>query len=99
MNSDPLLANEKQPAKTIQQLLLTAEYLKKQMRGIKLPLLILHGMADKVTKPYGSEYFMEHASSADKQLKLYEGHYHDLLNDKYNGIVVRDILKWLNERV
>ncbi|MEI9946748.1 MAG: lysophospholipase [Chitinophagaceae bacterium] len=99
MNNDPLLTNEKQPAKTMQQLLLAAEYLKKAMPGIKLPLLILHGTADKATKPGGSEYFMEHASSADKQLKLYEGHYHDLLNDKYYGIVVRDILRWLNERV
>lgn len=99
MNHDPLLANEKQPAKTMQQLLFAAEYLKKAMPEIKLPLLILHGTADKATKPGGSEYFMEHASSTDKQLKLYEGHYHDLLNDKYHGIVVRDILRWLNERV
>ena len=99
MNNDPLLANEKQPAKTMQQLLLASEYLKKEMREIKLPLLILHGTADKATKPSGSKYFMEHASSTDKQLKLYEGHYHDLLNDKDNGIVIGDILQWLNERV
>ena len=99
MNHDPLLANEKQPTKTMQQLLLAAEYLKKAMPEIKLPLLILHGTADKATRPAGSEYFMEHASSADKQLKLYEGHYHDLLNDKYHGIIVRDILRWLHERV
>jgi len=99
MDNDPLLENEKQPAKTMQQLLLAAEYLKKGMPAIKLPILILHGTADKATEPAGSEYFMEHASSADKQLKLYEGHYHDLLNDKYNGIVSRDILLWLNQRV
>lgn len=99
MNNDPLLANEKQPAKTIEQLLLAAEHLKNEMHKIKISLLILHGTGDKVAKCSGSEYFMEHASSADKQLKLYEGHYHDLLNDKYNGIVVRDILLWLKERV
>ena len=99
MDKDPLLENEKQPAKTMQQLLLAGEYLKKEMQVIKLPLLILHGTADKATEPAGSEYFMEHASSGDKQLKLYEGHYHDLLNDKLNGIVIRDILHWLNERL
>ncbi|TWR26327.1 lysophospholipase [Mucilaginibacter pallidiroseus] len=99
MDKDPLLENEKQPAKTMQQLLLAAEYLKKGMPAIKLPILILHGTADKATEPAGSEYFVEHASSADKQLNLYEGHYHDLLNDKYNGIVSRDILLWLNQRV
>ena len=99
MDIDPLLENEKQPAKTMQQLLLAGEYLKKKMPEIKVPLLILHGTADKATEPEGSEYFMENASSADKQLKLYEGHYHDLLNDKDNNIVIRDILLWLNERV
>jgi acylglycerol lipase len=99
MDNDPLLENEKQPAKTMQQLLLAAEYLKKEMPAIKLPVMILHGTADKATEPAGSEYFMKHVSSADKQLKLYEGHYHDLLNDKYNGIIVRDILFWLNEKV
>ncbi|MBO9204320.1 MULTISPECIES: alpha/beta hydrolase [Niastella] len=99
MNNDPLLAKEKQPAKTMQQLLLATEYLKEEMQKIKLPILVLHGTADSVTKPGGSEYFMEHASSVDKQLNLYEGHYHDLINDKYHGIVFRDIIRWINERV
>ena len=99
MHKDPLLEKEKQPAKTMQQLLLAAEYLKEEMNSLELSILILHGTADKATRPAGSEYFMEHVSSADKQLKLYEGHYHDLLNDKYKGIVFRDILIWLNERV
>lgn len=98
MNNDPLIANEKQPARTMQQLLLAAEYLKKEMPEIKLPLLILHGAADKATKFSGSKYFMEHASSTDKELKLYEGHYHDLLNDTNNEIVISDIVRWLNER-
>ncbi|GAA4307941.1 alpha/beta hydrolase [Mucilaginibacter gynuensis] len=98
LNHDPLLENEKQPAKTMQQLLLAGELLKRKMPDITLPLFILHGTADKATMPKGSRYFMEHVSSADKQLKLYEGHYHDLLNDKYNEIIVGDILTWLNER-
>ena len=99
MNNDPLLADEKQPAKTMQQLLLAAAYLEKEMPEIEIPLLILHGSADKATKPAGSKYFMEHASSTDKQFKLYEGYYHDLLNDKYSRIIVKDIMRWLIERV
>jgi alpha-beta hydrolase superfamily lysophospholipase len=98
MNSDLLITDEKQPAKTIQQLLLAADVLKKQMPDLHIPLLILHGTADKVTRPEGSKYFMEHAASPDKQLKLYEGHYHDLLNDKYSTIVIKDIIHWLNGR-
>jgi acylglycerol lipase len=99
MNNDPLLENEKQPAKTMQQLLLAAQYLKRQMPAIQLPVLMLHGTADRATDPAGSKYFMKHASSSDKELKLYEGYYHDLLNDKHQGIIIGDILMWLNQRV
>jgi len=99
MNNDPLLSHERQPAKTMQQLLLASEYLKKQISAIELPLLVLHGTADSATLPSGSELFEKQASSPNKLLKLYEGHYHDLLNDKYNGIVIRDIIQWLTEAI
>ncbi len=98
MNRDPLIVNEKQPARTMQQLLLASEHLQQKMPELGLPLLILHGTADRATMPEGSQYFAEHAAAHDKQLKLYEGYYHDLLNDKYNGIIVKDILRWLRER-
>ncbi|HLK28316.1 MAG TPA: alpha/beta hydrolase, partial [Puia sp.] len=70
-----------------------------QMPTMKLPLLILHGTLDKATKPSGSQYFFDHASSVDKTLKFYEGHYHDLLNDLDKEIVMSDILDWLNKRI
>ncbi len=98
MDEDVLLEGESQPARTMQQLLYAVDQLKKEMSAIELPLLILHGTADRATKPSGSEYFLKHASSQDKQLKLYQGHYHDLLNDLDNNIVIKDIIQWLNER-
>lgn len=98
MNNDPLIANEVQPTKTVQQLSLADEQLKSEVATVKLPLLILHGTADKATKPSGSQYFYDNASSADKTLKFYEGHYHDLLNDIDKEIVMNDILSWLNFR-
>lgn len=99
MDSDLLIANEIQPTKTMQQLILAAAYLKKGMPQIKLPLLILHGTADQATKPEGSKYYYEHVSSPDKALKLYEGHYHDLLNDLDKEVVIADISEWLNQRI
>lgn len=99
MKNDPLLANEKQPAKTMQQLLRASDLLQKDMSRITLPLLIMHGKADRATKPEGSEYLMQHVSSIDRELKLYEGHYHDLLNDLDNEVVLQDIVNWLNQRL
>ncbi|GAB4020955.1 alpha/beta hydrolase [Spirosoma migulaei] len=99
MNADPLIANEVQPTKTVQQLSLADERLKTNMSAIQLPLLILHGTADKATRPSGSQYFYDHASSADKTLKFYDGHCHDLLNDLNKELVMGDILAWLTDKV
>ena len=39
---------------------------------ITLPVLILHGTADKATRPSGSQRCYETAGSRDKTLKLYD---------------------------
>jgi len=62
-------------------------------------LLILHGTADKATKFAGSRAFHDAAGSADKTLKLYEGHHHDLLLDVDKEIVMVDIESWNDARL
>jgi alpha-beta hydrolase superfamily lysophospholipase len=62
-------------------------------------VIIIHGTADKATRPEGSRYFYDNVGSDDKTLKLYEGHYHDLLNDIDKEMVMADILAWVNERI
>ena len=99
MNSDPLIANESQPVETMAEMVRADERLKKEFPLITLPVLILHGSADKVTKPSGSQHFYERAGSKDKTLKIYEGNYHDILNDIDKETVMADILEWLNGRI
>ena len=99
MNDDPLIANEKQPAQTVAALIRATERLTKEFPLIKLPVLILHGTADKATKPSGSRRFYESAASKDKTLKIYEGHAHDLLNDVGRELVMTDIQRWINARI
>ena len=96
MNADPLIANESQPSETVAELVRADELLAKSMQQITLPLLILHGTADKVTKPSGSKEFYEKAGSSDKTLKLYEGHFHDLLADVGKQQVMADIQAWID---
>jgi alpha-beta hydrolase superfamily lysophospholipase len=45
----------------------------KEFPQLMLPVLILHGTADKATRPSGSKRFHEMAGSSDKTLELYEG--------------------------
>jgi acylglycerol lipase len=99
MNSDPLIAHEVQPTKTVAELVRADERLKKEFPLITLPVLILHGTADKVTNPKGSQLFYDTAGSTDKTLKLYEGHVHDLLNDFGKEGVLADIQAWIDARL
>lgn len=46
-----------------------------------LPLLIVHGTADKVTSAKASETFINKVQASDKKLSLYEGGYHELVNE------------------
>jgi alpha-beta hydrolase superfamily lysophospholipase len=96
MNEDPLIAHEAQPTRTVAELVRADERLKREFPSITLPILILHGTEDKVTKPAGSQLFYDTAGSADKTLKLYEGHAHDLLNDLDREKVMGDIVGWVN---
>jgi acylglycerol lipase len=99
MNADPLIAHETQPTKTVAEMVRADERLKQEFPQFTLPLLILHGTADKATKPPGSQLFYDTASSTDKTLKLYEGHFHDMLNDVDKEVVMADIKGWIDSHV
>ena len=99
MNDDPLIAHETQPTKTVAEMVRADALLRKEIPYITLPLLILHGTHDRLTKPSGSQFFHDHAGSGDKTLKLYDGHYHDLLNDIGKEVVMADIKAWMTERL
>ena len=99
MNDDPLIAGESQPARTVAELVGGTDRLKRDFPLIKIPVLIMHGTADKVTRPSGSQFFFDTAGSADKTLKLYENHAHDLLNDYGREGVMADIVGWMDARL
>jgi len=99
MNDDPLIAHETQPTLTVAEMARADDRLRKEFPLITLPVLILHGTADQATKPSGSRRFYENAGSSDKTLKLYDGHYHDLLNDLDKEAVMADITRWIEARL
>ena len=99
MNADPLIAHETQPTQTLAEMVRADERLKSEFPDFRLPLLILHGTQDKATRPSGSQMFYDKAGSSDKTLKLYDGMYHDPLNDVDKALVMRDITEWLRARM
>jgi alpha-beta hydrolase superfamily lysophospholipase len=99
MNEDPLIAHETQPTRTMAALVRADERLKREFPQITLPVLILHGTVDKNTNPSGSQHFYDSVGSGDKTLKLYEGGFHDLLNDVDKCSVMQDIQDWIGARL
>jgi acylglycerol lipase len=99
MSADPLIAHETQPTRTLAAMVRADERLKEGFPLITLPVLIVHGTADKATRPSGSQFFYDTAGSGDKTLKLYEGHVHDLLNDFGKDVVMADIKSWIEVRL
>ncbi len=99
MHGDPLITDEVQPTKTVAEMVRADERLKESFGAFKLPVFIMHGSADKVTRPEGSQLFYDNAGSADKTLKLYDGFAHDLLNDIDKEVVMADITRWIDDRL
>lgn len=98
LNADPYVKDETQPAATVAALVRADERLRDSFETITIPVMILHGTEDHATVCHGSEFFHAHAGSTDKTLKIYQGHYHDLLADLGKESVMGDILEWITVR-
>lgn len=97
-DNDPLVYRGKLSARLSIELVCMIHRLQSQMSQIKVPILILHGTADKLSYPEGAILVIEKAGTQDKTLKLYAGFYHEILNEPGNNQVLSDIETWLSER-
>ncbi|KAG0495073.1 hypothetical protein HPP92_006067 [Vanilla planifolia] len=91
---------DKPRLKTAVELLQTTQEIERQLEEVCLPLLILHGEADKVTDPSVSKALFEKAKCSDKKLYLYEDAYHSLLEGESDEMIFRvldDIVSWIDE--
>lgn len=76
-----------------------AEYALAHAIEFTLPLFILHAGADRLASPAASKAFYEKAGSGDKQYRLWEGLYHEILNETERGMVMQAIVGWLNNKL
>ena len=62
-----------------------------------MPLLLVHGSEDRLVSVRGSRLVYERASSDDKTLKIYDGFFHEVLNEppEDRARVLADIVTWL----
>jgi alpha-beta hydrolase superfamily lysophospholipase len=97
-DADPLNYHGKLPARTVAELTSAIDGYPDAVSRFRLPLLAMHGTADRLTPVAGSEMVVERAGSQDKTLELYDGLYHELLNEPERQRVLDDIAGWLDAR-
>ena len=66
---------------------------------LTLPCLILQGGADGIVDREATSSFFKRIRSSDKTLKIYDGFYHEVLNEPGKESVLSDIDAWLSARI
>lgn len=86
---------------TTREVVRVTNYIQNNFPKVTAPFLAVHGTADGVVCPTGSQMLYDKASSEDKSLKLYEGMYHLLIQgepDEASDLVLTDMRAWIVER-
>lgn len=77
----------------------TVDWIHANAEKWQLPLLILHGSADRIALPAGSDIFYQKVMYPDKLRIEYPGGYHDLHYDINYLQVITDLGNWLDQHL
>ena len=97
--NDPLVYRGKASAALVTAIFSAMNRVVENAESIRLPLLVMHASEDRLTSVAGSKLLHEKVSSPDKKLVIYEGLYHEILNEPERQRVMEDILEWLEPRI
>jgi acylglycerol lipase len=98
-NRDPLNYHARMPARTGAELIRGMRRVDAEGHLLNLPILIFHGTADRLADPDGSRDLYDRLVTSHKQLSLFEGVYHEALNDLNQDRVLSGIVEWLQDCV
>lgn len=93
--NDPLVFTGKVTARISNEINKAIAIIEEKGSMISIPLLLLHGSADRLCESAWSEYLNDLVSSQDKKLIIYEGLYHEVYNEPEADTVFADLLNWL----
>jgi acylglycerol lipase len=96
--ADPLVTRKGAPARTGAELLRAMELNRAAAAGLKLPVYLFHGDADRLTDPEGSREINDLWGGADHSLRLWRGSRHETLNDLDREAVATELLDWVLAR-
>jgi acylglycerol lipase len=98
-DDDPLVLKEF-TMKLMGEIFITGvDWLLQHLGDYRYPCLILHGGDDQIIPSEASRSLYEQITSKDKQLKIYDGLYHEILNEPEKETVLADIHQWIEARI
>lgn len=77
----------------------TVDWIEVNAVKLQVPILILHGGADRVTMPQSSRDLFEIIPFIDKKIRIYPESYHELHNDLNYREVLSDLESWLKKHL
>ncbi|MDN7614041.1 alpha/beta hydrolase [Burkholderia cepacia] len=96
--ADPLVHHGPVPARTGAEILDAMARIESGRGGLRVPVLVYHGTEDKLTEPDGSRAFGARVGSPDRTLTLYEGGFHETMNDLERDRVIDALIAWIHAR-
>jgi lysophospholipase len=67
-----------------------------QAGKITLPILVMHGTADKLANVEATRRFCNKLGSSDKELVVYPNFYHELFNEPEKDEIYNRVSRWLD---
>ena len=92
---DPLNTVSGLRARLAYEILLASRRVQARADAFTMPLYLLHGTADRITPPAGSEWLAAYAPSADVTLRLYDGLFHELMKEPERDVILADLAEWI----
>lgn len=90
-DNDPLVFRGKTTARFGSEWLKAVQRVTDEASRIRLPILVLQGSGDQIIVPSCGPTLYESVSSPDKELKIYNGFYHEVFNEPEHKEVMRDV--------
>lgn len=93
--ADPLVYKGKLSARLAVEMFAAMSRVRAEAHSISLPVMLMHGDADSLTAPAGSQFLFDRVASSDRLLRLYPLLYHEIFNEPERLAILEEMTDWI----
>lgn len=97
-NEDPLVHKE-MTVGIVQEMINGNKWVQKNISKFVYPILLIHGENDQIISYLDSEKIFKKVPSKDKKIRIYEGMFHEVLNEPNKDKVLEELSAWMDKRL